>query len=401
MEIKTIDDGLKALNQFQTDYNEALKKGEEKSAELETKLDKMAADITKAIDKSNEIAAMQNAAVEQKSKDFDQQNWEKKFNEFARVEGNVEFKGFCENLSEVEQKKLSTDSDPDGGFFVTPERLMPEKTRFFETSPLRRYARVITTNKTAIEIPVLNGERVGASKVGERGTRSETNTREYDKKTIQTHNIYSMPAVTKDMLEDSDFNIIPWINADIQEDFDIFENTSFVTGSGVGEAKGFMSYSAWTTNGTYESGKIEQINSGNATNFTADGIIDLQNSLKNNYQGRAIFGTKRANFKNIAKLKDGNGNYLFNRDLDKNTGRPFGLLGKPVEFMNDIAAVAANALSMVYGDFMAGYVIVDKRGLYVLRDPYYQKGVILFYAEKRYGGDVLNWEAIKIQKISA
>ena len=79
MEIKTIDDGLKALNQFQTDYNEALKKGEEKSAELETKLDKMAADITKAIDKSNEIAAMQNAAVEQKSKDFDQQNWEKKF----------------------------------------------------------------------------------------------------------------------------------------------------------------------------------------------------------------------------------------------------------------------------------------------------------------------------------
>ena len=400
-EIKTIEDGLKALNSFQDNYNEALKKGEEKSAELETKLDKMSNEITAAIEKANEVAAMQNAAVEQKSEEFDSKNFEKKFNEFARYNGQIEFKEYCEKLPEVEQKRLTTDSDPDGGFFVTPQRLAPEKTRFFETSPIRRYARVVTTTKNAIEIPILNGARVGATAVGERGTRSETNTREYDLKTIQTHNIYSMPAVTKDMLDDADFNIIPWVNADVQEDFDIYENTSFVTGNGVGQAKGFMSYNAWTTNGTYEENKIEQVNSGNATNFTADGLIDVQNSLKENYQPRAVWMTKRANFKNICKLKDGNGNYLFNRDLDKNTGRPFGLLGKPLEFANDIAAVAANALALAYGDFQAGYVVVDKRGMYVLRDPYTTKGVILFYTEKRYGGDVINWEAIKIQKISA
>jgi HK97 family phage major capsid protein len=403
MEIKTLEQGLKALNEFQTTHNEAIQKSEDKLGEHEQKLEKMSADIVKAIDLANELKAIQNAPAETKETGFDQKNFEKKFNEFARKgQPDESFESFCHRTySEAEIKTLSTDSDPDGGVFVTPQRLAPERTRYFETSPIRGLARTITTSKNSVELPILNGARVGASKVGERGTRSETNTREYDKKIFQTHNIYSMPGVTKDMLSDGDFNIIPWINDDIQEDFEIFENTSFVTGSGVGEARGFMTYSAWTTNGTYESGKIEQINSGNATNFTADGVIDLQNSMQERYQPRAVFGTKRTNFKNIAKLKDANGNYLFNTNLDKNVGLPFGLLAKPVVFMNDIAAVAANALSMVYGDFRAGYVIVDKKGLYVVRDPYTQKGFILFYTEKRYGGDVINWEAIKIQKISA
>ena len=103
----------------------------------------------------------------------------------------------------------------------------------------------------------------------------------------------------------------------------------------------------------------------------------------------------------IVKLKDGEDNYLFNRALDKNTGTPFSLLNSPVRFFDDMPTIASNSLSLAYGDFNAGYQIVDRLGTKILRDPYSDKPFILFYTTKRTGGAVVNFEAIKIQKLSA
>ena len=67
---------------------------------------------------------------------------------------------------------------------------------------------------------------------------------------------------------------------------------------------------------------------------------------------------------------------------------------------SDMAVVGANNLAAAYGDFRAGYTIVDRAGIKVLRDPFTAKPYVQFYTTKRVGGDVVNYEAIKIQKLA-
>ena len=161
-----------------------------------------------------------------------------------------------------------------------------------------------------------------------------------------------------------------------------------------------MSHAAWAVNGTYERNKIEQIVSGTSAVVKADGLISLQNALLEAYQPNAKFLMKRATFGAVSKLKDGTGAYLLN-PMMLPQGATMVLLGKPVIFADDIAAIAANSLSIAYGDFQKAYTIVDRMGIRVLRDPYTTKPFIKFYTTKRVGGAVTNYQALKIQKLAA
>ena len=164
--------------------------------------------------------------------------------------------------------------------------------------------------------------------------------------------------------------------------------------------RGFLTYDAWAAAGVYERDKIEQINMGAAAALAADGLIEVQNSLKEAYQGNATWGMKRATFGKALQLK-GNDSYFFSPVLLRDGQSSIQLLGKPVVFMDDMPAVAANALSVAYGDFRTGYTILDRVGLQVLRDPYTNKGFITYYTTQRVGGDVTNFDAIKIGKVAA
>ena len=186
---------------------------------------------------------------------------------------------------------------------------------------------------------------------------------------------------------DAGFNIEEWLAGKVTRRLTREENLAFVTGDGSQKPKGFLSLPAWAVNGTYERGAIEQISSGAAGAFTGDGVKALQNSLIEEYQASAIFGLKRASFQQIITLKDGNGAYLLDPRSMK-VGDTMTLLGKQVVFMDDMPAVAADSLSMVYGDFGVGYTIVDRIGFRVIRDEITQKGCVLFYTTKRTGGDV-------------
>ena len=168
-----------------------------------------------------------------------------------------------------------------------------------------------------------------------------------------------------------------------------------------------MSYAAWATpstisgtTGVYERNKIEQIASGAAADITADGMRTLQASLKEDYQDQAVWLMKRMTWNNSVLSKDGVGQYLINPRFFKE-GTDLELLGRPVVFANDMQAVAANSLSVAYGDFKQGYQIIERLGMRVLRDVYSQTPKVLFKAYKRAGGAVVNFEAIKLLKCSA
>ena len=101
----------------------------------------------------------------------------------------------------------------------------------------------------------------------------------------------------------------------------------------------------------------------------------------------------------ISKLKDSTGQYLWQPSLE--AGELQTLLGYPIERMEDMPAVAANSLSLAFGDFRQAYTIVDRAGVRVLRDPFSAKPFVLFYTTKRTGGDVTNFEGYVIQKTAA
>lgn len=298
-----------------------------------------------------------------------------------------------------ELKTLSTTINPDGGYFVMPEMVDFVVGRVFETSPLRQVARVMTTMSNAIDV-IIDDTESGGGWAAEGSTSSSTTTPTIGKMTINTHKCDAEPKATNEMLEDAGFNIEAWLGEKVADRLTRLENTAFIGGNGVAKPRGILTYSAWASAGVYEREKLEQVNSGATSALTADGLIDLQTSLKEVYQGRAVFLMKRATYGKAKKLK-GSDQYYFGETLLIDGVARAQLLGKPVLFCDDMEAVAANALAIAYGDFSVGYTIVDKLGLTVLRDPYTSKGNVIFTTTKRVGGDVTNFDAIKIQKVAA
>lgn len=298
-------------------------------------------------------------------------------------------------------KDLVEGSNPDGGYFITPERSAQIIARVFETSPVRSVANVTTTSSNSMEF-VIDDDEADAGWVGEVEARTDTGTPQIGLLTIPVHEIYAMPPASQRMLDDAGFDIEGWLQGKVTRRFSRIENTAFVTGNGNKKPKGFLSYDAWAVAGTYERDALEQITSTGTAGALdeSDDLITLQCSLIEDYQMDAVWAMNRETFCDVMKLKDTAGQYLLN-PMVLREGADKILLGKPVIIMADMPDVAANALSVAYGDFGVGYTIVDRFGVRVLRDPYTNKPFVRFYSTKRVGGAVSNFESIKIMKIKA
>ncbi len=160
-----------------------------------------------------------------------------------------------------------------------------------------------------------------------------------------------------------------------------------------------MTYSNWTTADTYEFGKIEQINSGVAGAFTTDGLVKLKYSLIEAYLDRGTFVSNRLNIRDIMLLKDGDGQYIWRPGLTE--GAPSTLLGLPFRMATTIAVTAGAALAIALAEWKQAYLVLDRLGITVQRDPFTASPLIKFNTRKRVGGDVVNYLAIKIGVLSA
>ena len=401
----TIEELSKSIYDFKKKHTEDYAKDK---AVTESAINKMTEEVTKLMQEKQDLEARikfmeaQNKEIERKNENgmtAEQKEIHKLFPKFLRGAGiSQDFKAFL--TANMEQKDLSSDSNPDGGYTIMPEYLGIMEKRIFETSPIRSVATVASTSNESIIITADNDE-LTAGWVGERESRDKTETPELDEIQIHAQELYAKPIATQRILEDAGFDVEQWLMRKIADKFSRMENDAFVNGNGAKRPRGFLTYPDWTTAGVYQTKAIEQIASGNASELTADGLIDLQNSLIEDYQMGAVFGMTRSTFGAVMKLKTDDGEYLFNRMLDKETGTPFNLLGKPVYFFNDMPEVDSGNLAVVYGNFAQTYMIVDRKGIDMLRDPYSNKPNVEFYTKKRVGGDVCNFESLKIQRISA
>lgn len=301
----------------------------------------------------------------------------------------------------IELKAMQVGSDPDGGYWVPPQISARIITQVWETSPIRQIASVDTISTDALEMPNDYGE-FDSGWIGERTAPTETNTSQTGMQRIQVHEIYAAPRATQKLLEDSTVDVEGWMAKKVSDKFSRVENAAFVSGNGVNKPRGFLSY----PDGTTLPGTIEQFASGSASGIDASGIIRMAaSSLKEPYQPNAQWLCRRATIAELMLLKDLQGRYLWSpASMTGLTATvPSTLLGYPVRHAADMPVIAGGtgALVMAFGDFRAGYQIVDRLGISLLRDPYTAKPWIILYSRKRVGGDVVNFEALKLMRVGA
>lgn len=372
----------------------------------EQKFDKMSAQITDAMAKiqaAEAKAARLEAAMQRTDQGSDATKAEKAEKARAALDGYLRDgtppTGVKMTPEGLEVRAMSTNVNPDGGYLVRPELATFVVNRIFETSPLRRVARVEQVGSNSLDV-LIDDNEAGFRWVAQGPSGGETSTPQVGQKAIVPHKMEAQPRLTTEQIQDSYLDVEAWLGTKVADRFGRGENRSFAAGTGVGEPRGFLTYPAWASAGVYERDKIEQIVSGAAANVTADGLIRLQNLLKEDYQPRAVFGMKRTTFGTALTLK-GADNYFFSPVLIRDGQQSLTLLGKPVIFMDDMIAEGAGNLAVVYSDFSLSYTIADRVGLQILRDPFTNKGFVTYYTTKRVGGDVTSFDAIKLMRCAA
>ena len=309
--------------------------------------------------------------------------------------------GESSGLRALEVKALSVGSSPDGGYLVPNETETAIGQRLTLISPIRSIAGQRTISANVYNKPFMTAGPA-AGWVGETDSRSQTTTPTLAELQFPAMELYAMPAATQTLLEDSAVNIDQWIAGEVEQVFAQQEGTAFVSGDGSNKPKGFLSYTiiaesswAWT--------KIGYVPTGTAGAFDADApvdaIIDLVYALKAGYRQNGNFVMNRKTQAAVRKLKDADGDYLWSPPTAA-SGRA-SLLTYPVVEAEDMPDIAANAYAIAFGDFRSGYLVVDRAGVRVLRDPFSAKPYVLFYTTKRVGGGVQDFDAIKLMKFSA
>ncbi|MCA1971312.1 MAG: phage major capsid protein [Caenispirillum sp.] len=325
----------------------------------------------------------------------------------AAVRGSMNM----EHLSNDIRAAMQVGSDPAGGYFVPTEMSNEMERRIHDTSPMRQIARVVTIGTNAWEAPWKTSKGTSGGWVGERQSRQATGTAAVGIQRIEVHEQYAYPEVTQQMLDDATMNVEAFIVEDTEEEMARTENTAFVSGNGVMKPKGFLGYaaSAVTTSDAdgRDWGKLQYLVSGAAATFPTlgsgasnpDAFINVITALHPNYRAGAVWTMNRATEATIRKLKDAEGRYLIGMGSIEG-GLAFTLMGHPIVNLEDMPDVAADAFPIAFGDFRRGYMIVDRAGFRLLRDPYTNKPYVGYYITKRTGGDVRNFDAIKLLKIS-
>ena len=309
-------------------------------------------------------------------------------------------RGEVDGLRAIESKAMSVGSNADGGYLVPVELEHTIGERLTAISPIRGLASVREISGSVYKKPFMTtGPATGW--VGETDARPQTASANLEAISFAAMELYAMPAATATLLDDSAVDLDQWLAAEVELVFAMQEGTAFVNGDGVNKPRGFLSYptvahTAWSW------GNLGTVASGAAGGFAAsnpsDNLIDLIYALQAGYRQNASFVMNRRTQATVRKFKDSTGNYLWQPPAQ--VGGRASLIGFPLADCEDMPDVAAGSLSIAFGDFRRGYLIVDRVGVRVLRDPYSAKPYVLFYTTKRVGGGVQDFDAIKLLKFA-
>lgn len=351
-------------------------------AALETKIGELAdtvkgfkiPDTSKLVERLDKLEAKANRPATGKEDPVEPSEERKAFAAYLRG-GN--------NAPADELKVLTVSSDPQGGY-LAPAEMSTEFIRdLVEFSPVRTVASVRSTGAPSVIYP----KRTGITNAKWKG---ETQTQEasepsFGQAELVVKEVNTFVDVSNQLLADSAGQAEAEVRLALAEDFGQKEGAAFVNGNGVLEPEGIIT-----------NAEIAETLNGHATNLSADALITLLYALPAQYRNSGAWGLNGTTLATIRKLKDGQGNYLWQPSYQ--AGQPETILGRPVVEMIDMPDVASGTFPIIYGDW-SGYRIVDRVGLSILVNPYLRatEGITRIHATRRVAGGVI--QAAKFRKL--
>ncbi len=309
--------------------------------------------------------------------------------------------GTSNALQRLEAKALNGALAPDAGYLLPADAEAAILARLAALSPLRRIAMVRPLASVLLRKAVYPlGANSGWS--SQSAPSNAVTASQYAEMNFPTMELYAQPAATQGMLDDAAVDVEGWIADEVCYSFAQAESTAYICGDGTNKPKGLLTYptladAAWTW------GSLGTVSTGVAAGFPAanpsDILLDFSHALKTEYRQNAAFVMNRKTQGQIRKFKDTTGNYLWAPPAV--TGASATLMGFPLIEAEDMPDIAAGSLSIAFGNFCRGYLIVDRIGIRALRDPFSAKPYVLFYTTKRVGGGVQDFEAIKLLRFGA
>lgn len=423
-DVQAVADKLgRAFEEFKQTNDERLKAGDRADALLNEKVEKVNADITKLQSELSETikaAARPNFAAPQSKEEEKRLAHVREFLALTRgITDRHEMEALAVTSEDLQTVRdygralnsylrsgkvsaaMSTGSQPDGGYLITPDKSGRLVELVYEQSPIRQLASVQVIGTDALE-GVLDLEEGDAGWVGETETRTDSNTPKLGEWRIPVQEVYAMPKTTQRSLDDATRDLEGWLVEKAARRMARMEGAASVSGDGNKRWAGIIPYAnaAKPTSSNWK--RIEFLKTGTSAGFgttgAADKIIDVIQALKSVYRPGAVFFGNSLTIGAARKIKNDNGEYVFQPDMVNGfNGR---LCGYPLVDFADMPDPAADSYSLGFGNLREGYQIVDRLGVRVLRDPITTKGYVKFYATKRSGGDVVNFEAIKLLKFA-
>lgn len=357
-EMKSVDGKIEAQNAEIKAQKEASEAVEKKLAEIEADLKRSSGII--ASEKQEEAKKHMSA-----------------FETFLK-KGHHEF-----SMSHREELKyLRTDNNVDGGFLAPEEYANEIIKKIVPFSPMRQYANIVTTSRSAYEIPKRD-TLVAGYWVGEGQAVTASNS-QYGKITIAPGKMGAKVSITREMLTDAVFNMRDQIIDNVATRFRALEGAAYINGNGINKPEGI----------TVATG-LTEVNSGNAATISADAIIAARTAVLFDYDRNGAYMMNRDTLGKVRQLKDNQGRYLLNDGIN-GPEREMELNGRPVVIADDLPNEAANAFPIFYGDFRAGYTIVDNAGLYTKEDSstLADQDMTSYLFFRRTGGKVVLPEAL-------
>lgn len=299
---------------------------------------------------------------------------------------------------ELKATSLSVGTDSQGGYVAPPELDRMIESRLLRASPMRAIASVRQTSAQVFRKPVSLGAQ--ATWVAETGLRPATDTPSLSLLEFPAAELYALPAATQSLLDDSFVNLDEWLADEVETAFAAQESAAFVTGDGAGRPRGFLSYPK-VADATQTWGQVGYVPTGAAGAFAAtgaaDALITLAYAPRAQFRANGRFVMNRKTVSAIRRLKDSTGAYIWQPGIG---GEASTLLGYPITEVEDMPDIAADAFAVAFGDFARFYLIVDRQGARVLRDPFSAKPFVLFYTTKRVGGGIQHFDAVKLLRFS-
>lgn len=285
---------------------------------------------------------------------------------------------------------LQIGTDSEGGYLVPDEFEHTLVEALLEENIFRKFAKVIQTSSGDRKIPVVASKGT-ASWIDEEGSIPESDDA-FGQVSIGAYKLGTIIKVSEELLADSVFDLESYITNEFARRIGSKEEDAFFNGDGTGKPNGILNSTG---------GAQVEITTASATTITVDNIIDLFYSLNAPYRKNAVWLLNDSTVKAVRKLKDGQGQYLWQPSLT--AGAPDMILGRPIQTSAFMPKIEASAKTIAFGD-LSYYWIADRQGRSFKRlgELYATTGQVGFLATQRVDGRLILPEAIKVlqQKVS-